>query len=259
MNDTLEVLLKRKSVRAYTDQPIPAEVKAQVLQATLRAPTAGNMMLYSIIEVTDQSLKDRLAVTCDNQPFIAKAPMVWLFLADYQRWHEYFLHSGVEAACDERGVPFRAPQEGDLFLASCDALIAAQNAVIAAESLGLGSCYIGDIMEQYETHRDLFSLPRYAFPICLLCFGYPTQGQIDRPQTSRFGEKFIVFENRYQRLTGDAFEEMFREQESLRAKNAGPDTPPNVGQAMYFRKFGADFSIEMSRSVRAMLKAWTEG
>jgi nitroreductase len=259
MTDVLEVLLKRKSVRAYTDQPIPAEVKAQVLQATLRAPTAGNMMLYSIIDVTDQRLKDRLAVTCDDQPFIAKAPMVWLFLADYQRWMDYFQHCGVEAACAERGLPFRKPEEGDLFLACCDALIAAQNAVIAAESMGLGSCYIGDILEQYEAHRDLFSLPRYAFPICLLCFGYPTQGQLDRPQTSRFDEKFIVFEDRYRSLAGEEFDEMFRKQEKIRAKNAGPDTPPNVGQASYFRKFSADFSIEMNRSVRAMLKVWTEG
>jgi FMN reductase (NADPH)/FMN reductase [NAD(P)H] len=259
MNDIIEVLHKRKSVRAYTDQPIPAEVKAQVLQVTLRAPTAGNMMLYSIIDVTDQRIKDRLAVTCDDQPFIAKAPMVWLFLADYQRWMDYFLHSGVEAACAERGVPFRKPEEGDLFLACCDALIAAQNAVIAAESLGLGSCYIGDILEQYEAHRELFALPRYAFPICLLCFGYPTQGQIDRPQTSRFDEKYIVFEDRYRSLAGEEFDKMFREREALRAKNAGPDTPPNVGQASYFRKFSADFSIEMNRSVRAMLKAWTEG
>jgi nitroreductase len=259
MNDVLEVLNKRKSVRAYTDQPISKEVKAQVLQATLRAPTAGNMMLYSIIDVTDQRLKDRLAVTCDDQPFIAKAPMVWLFLADYQRWMDYFQHCGVEGACDARGVPFRKPEEGDLFLACCDALIAAQNAVIAAESLGLGSCYIGDILENYETHRDLFALPRYAFPICLLCFGYPTQGQIDRPQTSRFDEKFILFENSYHPLAGGEFDEMFRGREATRAKNAGPDTPPNVGQAMYFRKFSADFSIEMNRSVRAMLKAWAEG
>ena len=79
----------------------------------------------------------------------------------------------------------RKPQEGDLFLACSDALIAAQTAVVAAESLGIGSCYIGDIMENYEAHRDLFGLPQYVFPICLLCFGYPTQGQMQRPMTPR--------------------------------------------------------------------------
>ncbi len=102
MNQVMEVLMKRRSVRAYEDREIPAEVRAEILKATLRAPTAGNMMLYSILEITDQSLKDKLAITCDNQPFIARAPLVWIFLADYQRWYDYFLASGVEEICAQR-------------------------------------------------------------------------------------------------------------------------------------------------------------
>src|SRR5512146_1231971 len=114
MTQVIEVLMKRRSVRAYERKEISAEVRAAILKATLRAPTAGNLMLYSIIEVTDQKIKDRLAVTCDNQPFIARAPMVWLFLADYQRWFDYFAASGVEALCEQRHIPFRKPEEGDL-------------------------------------------------------------------------------------------------------------------------------------------------
>lgn len=256
MNPTIDILLKRKSVRAYEDNPIPAKVRTQILEATLRAPTAGNMMLYTILDVTDQRIKDRLAVTCDSQPFIAKAPMVWLFLADYQRWYDYYLASGVEALCQRRGIPLRKPEEGDLFLACCDALIAAQNAVIAAETLGLGSCYIGDIMEQFETHRELFDLPQYTFPICMLCFGYPTDGQKKRQQTTRFDQKYIVFENQYQRLSPPELEEMFREANERRPASTDPSAPANAGQANYLRKFSAEFSVEMSRSVRAMLKTW---
>ena len=81
MNQVIDVLLKRKSIRAYEQKTISPEIKTQILQATLRAPTAGNMMLYSIVDITDQAVKDRLAKTCDNQAFIAKAPLVWLFLA----------------------------------------------------------------------------------------------------------------------------------------------------------------------------------
>jgi nitroreductase len=256
MNEVIDLLLRRKSIRAYVDQPVSAGVRAQLLEATLRAPTAGNQMLYSIIEVNDQRLKDRLAVTCDNQPFIAKAPMLWLFLADYQRWYDYFLLSGVEEACARRGTSLRRPGEGDLFLACCDALIAAQNAVIAAEALGLGSCYIGDVMEQYEVHRQLFSLPRYVFPIGLLCFGYPTRQQAERPPSPRFDEKFIVFADRYRALTPQEFGEMFRGREAAGPEAGDPHRPANFGQAMYFRKFGAEFSVEMSRSVRVMLKEW---
>jgi len=90
MNQTMELLLNRKSVRAYEGKDISKEVKDTILAATLRAPTAGNMMLYSIIEIKDQDAKDQLVKTCDNQPFIAKAPLVLLFLADYQRWYDYF-------------------------------------------------------------------------------------------------------------------------------------------------------------------------
>jgi nitroreductase len=255
MNSVIDLLMKRKSIRAYEQKVIEAEIKAEILKAAMHAPTAGNMMLYSIVDVTDQKIKDKLAVTCDDQPFIARAPMVWLFLADYQRWFDYFIASGVEALCREKKVDMRKPEEGDLFLACSDALIAAQNAVIAAESFGIGSCYIGDIMEQYETHRELFNLPQYVFPIGMVVFGYPTPQQKDRKLTTRFDQKFIFFENQYRRLGREDFDGMFREPESLMTPKEGI---ANFGQAMYSRKFSADFSVEMSRSVRAILKEWTK-
>ncbi len=258
MNQVIDVLMKRRSVRAYEEKQISAEVRAEILRATLRAPTAGNMMLYSIVEVTDQKIKDRLAITCDHQPFIAKAPLVWLFLADYQRWFDYFLACGVEEACRQKHFPMRKPEAGDLFLACCDALIAAQNAVIAAESFGIGSCYIGDIMEQYEIHRKLFDLPQYTFPIGLLVFGYPTPEQLRRPYTKRFDEKFILFENKYHRLDEQEFRKMFAQHERQMSKGQNKEGPANFGQAMYFRKFDSDFSREMSRSVRVILERWLE-
>ncbi len=259
MNPTLDILLNRKSVRSFEKRPIEADVKAKILEATLRAPTAGNMMFYSILDITDQRIKDRLVKTCDNQPFIARAPMVWIFLADYQRWYDYFFHSGVETLCAERKIEMRKPAEGDLFLACSDALIAAQNAVVAAESFGLGSCYIGDIMENYETHKEMFNLPPHVFPIAMLVFGYPTQQQKDRKVTTRFDEKFIVFENEYQRLDGDGFKEMFAEREKALPQGKATRGITNYGQHMFLRKFNSEFSKEMSRSVREMVKVWREG
>ena len=256
MNQVMEVLMKRKSVRAYKGREISPEVRAEILKATMRAPTAGNLILYSILEVTDQSIKDKLAVTCDNQPFIARAPLVWIFLADYQRWYDYFIATGVEQFCAQRQMPMQKPEEGDLFMACCDALIAAQNAVIAAESFGIGSCYIGDIMEQYEIHREMLSLPQYVFPICMLVFGYPTQQQLEREYTTRFDEKFILFENRYRRLDKNEFEEMFAEWQRHLALGKSMKGITTVGQATYVHKFSADFSMEMRRSVREFLKSW---
>jgi len=259
MNPVLELLFNRKSVRAYEDRPVSPEARDAILKAAMRAPTAGNLILYSIIEVDDPQAKKRLAVTCDNQPFIATAPMVLLFLADYQRWYDYFLACGVEEYCQRGGATMRGPEEGDLFLACCDALIAAQTAVIAAGSLGIGSCYIGDIMENYEIHREMFDLPRYTFPICLVCFGYPTPQQSKRELTERFDRRFIVFQDRYRRLSREESEEMYR---AMHARAfAGEDRaegPSNVGQLVYERKFGADYALEMNRSVRAILAAWSK-
>ena len=161
----------------------------------MRAPTAGNMMLYSIVEIDDQLLKDTLAETCDHQPFIARAPWVLLFVADLQKWMDLFDAAGVDAL---EGVPHGvAPGLGDLMLACCDALIAAQNAVIAAESLGIGSCYIGDILERGETHAELLHLPRYTFPVTMLCLGRPKT----QPRIVERYEKHVVHKNAYRRLS----------------------------------------------------------
>ena len=149
MNEVLAQLHARKSVRAFADTPVPPEVKRAVLEAACAAPTAGNQQLYTILDITDQALKDTLADTCDHQPSSPRAPMVLIFCADCQKWYDAFRR---------RGCAPRKPEAGDLWLALSDANIAAQNAVTAAWSLGLGSCYIGDILEHAETHRELLNL-----------------------------------------------------------------------------------------------------
>ena len=257
MNPVLKVIYERKSIRAYENKDIPEDIKDEIIKAAMKAPTAGNMMLYSIIEVADQSKKDNLAKTCDNQPFIAKAPLVLLFLADYQRWYDYFINSEVPELCKRMNMEMRKPQEGDLFLACSDVNIAAQNAVIAAESLGVGSCYIGDIMENYEIHRELFDLPQYVFPIVLLCFGYPTEQQRKREQTCRVDKQFIVFKDKYRRLNKEEFNNLHKDLEErvFKVNNFLPGAQ-NIGQHFFLKKFNADFSKELNRSVREILQNW---
>jgi nitroreductase len=218
------------------------------------------MMLYSIIEIEDQALKNRLAETCDDQPFIAKAPLVLLFLADYQRWYDYYLSAGVPEWCTQQGLEMRKPSEGDLLLAICDTLIAAQSAVLAAEALGIGSCYIGDILEKFEIHQQLLDLPPYGMPVTLICFGHPITETFDRRLTPRFGSEFILHKNRYHRLSPDELEEMMRPRnEQLAASGNRKDGLKNIGQFNYARKFSAEFSQEMTRSVRKMIETWNRG
>jgi nitroreductase len=256
MNPTLELIHKRRSTRVYDPTPLILAEKEAILGAAMRAPTAGAMMLYTILEVNDQDLKDRLTATCDNQPFIATAPYMLLFLADYQRWMDLYAAAGCELRAHELGVAPRTPQEGDLILALMDALIAAQTAVIAAESLGIGSCYIGDIIENWEVHQGLFGLPRYTFPAALLCFGRSAE-KPDRKQTPRFEREFIVHIDHYQRFPPEKLNQMHLPfgRESL-APGEFSNQAHNVVQYNYLRKFTADFSVEMTRSVRAMIASW---
>ena len=255
INETLNFIMQRRSVRSYTNQEITQEEKGIILEATLRAPTAGNMLLYSIIEVEDQKLKDQLAISCDNQPFIAKAPYVLLFTADYQRWVDIFINDHAPERAVYLGLEPRLPQEGDLMLAVCDTLIAAQTAVIAAESLGIGSCYIGDIMENYETHQAMFDLPKYVLPVALLCFGYPKPGLLDKKLVERFDRQFVVHKNTYHHLDEVALKQMVQPIEERNRQRNVPNAD-NLGQSIYLRKFISEFSIEMSRSVREMIQSW---
>lgn len=237
MNQTIRELLARKSVRAYTDEPISAETKEAILRAAVNAPTAGNQQLYTIIDVTDPALKECLADTCDHQPFIATGKLVLIFCADCRKWYNAFSDAGCAP---------RDPGVGDLLLAVSDATIAAQNAVVAAESLGIGSCYIGDIMENCEVHQQLLKLPRWVFPCCMLVFGYPTQQQKERPKPERAAMAHIVHENAYRDMDGAELQQLF-------SPKLGVRTWEDWMRAFCERKYNSDFSREMTRSVATYL------
>jgi len=255
-NLVLETLFNRRSIRAFEDRPLKAETRELILKATLRAPTAGNMMLYSILEISDLQLKMELARSCDNQPFIAKAPMVWIFLADWQRWFDAFIHAGAREFSKSLEKEFRLPGEGDMLLACSDALIAAQQSVIAAESLGVGSCYIGDIIENFEFHQKLLDLPLYTVPICMLVYGYPTPQQKARPLTSRFDPQFVLHTNRYQRLSANQLDEMFLDKDKMIGPAYITKGIDRYALAMYMRKFDSEFSREMTRSAKLIINQW---
>jgi len=245
MNDTIRQLYDRTSVRVYTDREIGPEEKRRILESALQAPTAGNMTLYTILDITDPQLKAALAESCDHQPFIATAKLVLVFCADYKRWYDAFCRH-VD--------PVRKPAEGDLFLAQADAFIAAQNTVVAAESLGIGSCYIGDITENFEYHRQLLHLPEYVVPTCMVCFGYPTEQQANRPKPPRFALEDIVHENGYDLRKSADMDRMLQQRQSL-----SPAEYADWLDRFCQRKWNSAFSEEMSRSCRTIIRAWCDG
>ena len=242
MNEIIQSLFDRKSMRVYTEEKISEQDVQTILQAATQAPSPGNQQLYTILRITDQELKHRLSISCDNQPFIEKADLVLIFCADCLKWYQVY---------QEAGATPRKPAVGDLMLAVSDANIAAQNAVTAAEALGIGSCYIGDIMENIETQREILGLPKYVFPAAMVVFGYPTEQQKERTKPERFDLKYIVHENNYHELNGAEIREMF-------AGRTGARSFEDWTQAFCERKYNSEFSREMSRSVRAALADFEE-
>ena len=242
MNQVIQQLKERKSVRVFADRPILREEVSAILEAAVNAPTAGNQQLYTIIHVTDPRLKEQLAESCDHQPFIAKAPLVLVFCADCRKWYNAFAAYGCEP---------RTPGVGDLMLAVSDTNIAAQNAVVAAQSLGIGSCYIGDIMENVERQRQLLSLPPYVFPAAMVVFGYPTPQQLEHSKPPRSEMRHIVHENGYRDMDAAELKQMLSVKSGVRSFEEWI-------QAFCNRKYNSDFSREMTRSVQVYLEEFTQ-
>ena len=238
MNEIIKALEQRKSVRVYTEKDISQEDKERILNAALQAPSAGCQLLYTILDITDQDKKERLAQLCDDQPFIAKAKMALVFCADCRKWLSFYREAGLTP---------RKPGTGDLLLAVEDALIAAQNAVTAAESLGIGSCYIGDVMENAEDMKELLNLPEYVYPACMLVFGYPTEQQKERNKPQRFRISDMVYENAYQDKDSEEIRSMFE-------GKTGDKEYEEWMEAFWKRKYESDFSNEMNRSMEVYLR-----
>lgn len=285
-NNTIKELFERKSVRVFTDEKVSEEDRRLILEAALQAPTAGDLQLYHIIDVQSQEEKNILAERCDHQPFIAKAPLVLVFTADFQRWRTLF---------DAEGIKTDPVKEADLFLAMQDCIIAAQNAVAAAQSLGIGSCYIGDILENYEANRELLHLPKYAVPCVMLVMGHPTEQQKARRKPARLPLENVVSVDRYPEPDAERerdglkrlMEKEAEEQEEA-LKAAGSETNEKADEETgreakkdadadrsgrteitdsavcrrirdtAERKFVTDFHREIQRSVKKILESWCE-
>ena len=253
MNETIRTIRERMSLRRYSPKPIEPEHLDVIIHSTLRAPTAGNMMLYSVIQVEDQDQKERLTETCGHS-FIAEAPLVLLFLADMQRIYDFYRAFGVPEYCQEHDLEFQTPKASNLMMSCCDALIAAQTSVIAAESLGIGSCYIGDIMGSREEHQEMFQLPGWTFPIALVCYGYYPE-DMKRKLNTRFDRQFIWFQDTYKHQSREGFEEMYGEiidkfSGLLKKKNL------NLAELTYLNFTLGESELEEQRSVALLLDRW---
>ena len=200
-NQTIKLLHERASCRSFLDKKIPADVMRYILEAGIRAATGGNLQPYSIIKIVKQATKKRIAKLA-GQGFIADAPVNLIFCID---WHRLERWAKLETA------PFTAKSAFRHFWISFqDTMITAQNICTAADAMGLGSVYIGTVMEFFPTLKRMLKLPKGVMPVVLLCLGYPKTKLVPRKKLS---VDVMVHKEKYQDLTDkkliDAFNKKY--------------------------------------------------
>ena len=167
MNPVLPVLLSHRSVRAYADKPLPEGLLDMVMAAAQSASTSSNLQLWSVVAVEDKARKDRLAELCGNQKHIRDCPLFLAWLADGSR---------VARAAEAQGMKAEGLDYVEaVMLAVVDAALAAQNAVVAMESLGLGIVYIGGLRNNMDKVIEELRLPPYVFGCFGMCIGWPSE------------------------------------------------------------------------------------
>ncbi len=164
--DTLKTIFEHRSIRNYKDTPIDKEVIDNILNAAIRTSTTGNMQVYSIIVTQDKDRKSELHKIHFGQPMVLEAPVLLTFNADFNRFNKW---------CKQRNAEPGYNNFLSFFTAAIDALIAAQNATLAAEAQGLGVCYLGTTTYQAQQLIDFFELPKDVVPVTTLVIGYPKE------------------------------------------------------------------------------------
>jgi len=201
-NETMRLLFERASCRSFSDRSVPKDVLRMVFEAGTHAPTAGNLQPYSIISIESPETRGKLAELC-KQKFIGEAPVNLLFCIDLHRLERW---SGLEIA------PFTATSSFRHFWISFqDTVICAQTICNAAEAMGLGSVYIGTVLEIFPQLREMLQLPTGVFPVVLLCLGYPERKVAPR---KKLGPDTIVHKEKYREIEDDTLLRAFNQKYS---------------------------------------------
>lgn len=175
MNETIELLLNHRSIRKFKETVLTKEQIEAIVSCAQAAATSSFLQTYSIIGVEKQELKEKLASLAGEQAYVANNGYFLVFCADLYR------HKLI---ADTKDMDISAPIESTekFMVATIDATLAAQNAAIAAEAMGLGICYIGGLRNDIEQVNTLLELPEYVIPLFGMCIGYPDQDPGTKPR-----------------------------------------------------------------------------
>ncbi|MEH7383074.1 oxygen-insensitive NADPH nitroreductase [Bacillus sp. JJ1533] len=175
MNTVIETIMNHRSIRKFEDKVLTDEQIRTIVECAQAASTSSFIQAYSIIGVKDPGKKRKLAEIVGNQAYVAENGHFFVFCGDLHR-HQ------VISEIEEKDLSTSLESTEKFMVATIDAALAAQNAVLAAESMGLGACYIGGLRNNLDEVCEILNIPKLVIPLFGIAVGYPSQMPDKKPR-----------------------------------------------------------------------------
>ncbi|THB77480.1 MAG: oxygen-insensitive NADPH nitroreductase [Desulfobulbaceae bacterium] len=173
MNEVIQLLKAHRSIRKFKSEAVNSDLLATIIEAGQAASTSSFIQACTVVQITDQRTRKHFFDITAGQPYVREAPVFLVFCADMNRH---------KIACEMNQSPMLSGYTEQFLTASIDCALFAQNVMVAAESSGLGGCYIGAIRNQIEKVDRLLNLPSLVYPVFGMCLGYPDQDPEPKPR-----------------------------------------------------------------------------
>lgn len=239
----IKLIFKHRSIRKYKNQTIHKTVLDKILEAGTRASTTGNMQVYSIIVSTEEKIKEELWHAHFKQDMVKQAPVILTFCADFNRFNQWCIQNNAEPGYDN----FLS-----FYTASIDALLVAQNVALAAESYGLGICYLGTTTYMADSIIKILNLPLHVVPVTTLVIGYADE---DPGLTDRLPLSGVLHHEKYQDYKPEDIDTIYAEKEALQTSKdlVELNKTQNLAQIFtdkrYTKKDNVNFSISFLKTI----------
>lgn len=239
-----ESLLERRSIRKYSDEPVEDRLLEDLLKKAFRSSTTGNMQVYSVIITRDKNKKLELLPSHFNQGMVTEAPVVLTFCADFNRFTKWCGHRNAVPGYDN----FLS-----FFTAAIDALLVAQTFCIAAESEGLGICYLGTTTYMAHNIIETLKLPVGVVPVTTVTSGWPDE----KPeQPDRLPPEAVIHHEIYHDYSRQDIDRYYSEKEKRTdsMQFIKENNKQTLAQVFTDVRYTKSDNIEFSRSLLQVLK-----
>ncbi len=234
----------RRTVRQFTDEPVTDTQIRQIVEAAMRAPTCGNMQLYSVIVSRDGKLREEINATHFNQPASTGANVILTVCADFNRFTRWCRLRKADAAYGNL-LSFET--------AMTDAVILAQQITTIAEMAGMGCCWLGTVSYNSKKTAEILGLPELVFPVASLALGWPTN---EPEQCERLDTEAILYNDRYPELSDEEILNIYKKKEEFpgNAGFAAENGKENLAQVFAEVRYPRSVNEPVSESMIAHLK-----